>query len=59
MMCAMNGPCCILGILSVHAEVAEQADATVSKTVEGKPHVGSSPTFGTIAIHHGYLEGRA
>ena len=30
------------------AEVAEQADATVSKTVEGKPHVGSSPTFGTF-----------
>ena len=31
----------------VTAEVAEQADATVSKTVEHYAHVGSIPTFGT------------
>ncbi len=29
------------------AEVAEQADATVSNTVEHSAHVGSIPTFGT------------
>ena len=31
----------------VTAEVAEQADATVSNTVEHSAHVGSIPTFGT------------
>lgn len=26
------------------------ADAAVSKTVEGQPHVGSTPTFGIVGI---------
>jgi hypothetical protein len=26
------------------------ADAAVSKTVEGQPHVGSTPTFGITGI---------
>lgn len=36
----------VLGYTRLEAEVAEQADATVSKTVGGKLHVGSIPTFG-------------
>jgi hypothetical protein len=44
----MDNELLYLQIIMNRAEVAEQADATVSKTVEGKPHVGSSPTFGTF-----------
>ena len=39
------------------------ADAAVSKTVEGQPHVGSTPTFGITGIWHTHRafipEGRA
>ena len=38
------------------------ADAAVSKTVEGQPHVGSTPTFGTRVsgnTHRAFPEGCA
>ena len=41
---------CLFWFILLMGRSGGMADAAVSKTVEGQPHVGSTPTFGTTDI---------